>query len=591
MSEPDATLVSGAHGIRERMARHAHGLAVAGAIALALAVLGAVGLHVYGSVERELTEAALARRLSVARLAAAVLTQRLTAVAELADSLATRPVFADLASTGRWEEAVQVMREVPNRFAPVDRIFLTDVNGTLMADTPQLPGVTGTNFADRDWYKGIARDWQPYVSHIYHRAAPPRRNVVAVAAPIRSRAGDVTGIIVLQAELATFMRWVPAVDAEPGGSVLVIDRKGRSPASPKSDDGVDDLSGIPVVQRLLRGESGVEIDVDPRDAVEKVFAYVPAERGWGVVTHQPARVAFAARDGQLRLLLWGYAVLLAFSATVIYLATSVFAQRRRAELERRNAAELERQVAERTAQLDAANKELESFSYSVSHDLRAPLRHIHGYVEMLCDDAKSQLSAEGRRCLGVIADASTEMAQLIDDLLAFSRMGRAELRAEEVDLDALVRESVRGLELATQGRNIEWSIAPLPRVRGDAAMLKQVFANLLGNAVKYSRPRDPARIEVGCRGEEHGRAVLFVRDNGVGFDMKYADKLFGIFQRLHRADEFEGTGVGLAIVRRIVVRLGGRVWAEAAPQAGATFYFTLQSLPSGVPGPRGVSDA
>ena len=239
-------------------------------------------------------------------------------------------------------------------------------------------------------------------------------------------------------------------------------------------------------------------------------------------------------------------------------------------------ARLSERLAERTAQLQSSNRELESFSYSVSHDLRAPLRHIEGYVAMLIEDTAGKLAAEPQRYLKVIVEASRHMGELIDNLLAFSRMGRVEMSQTRVELEMLVQEAVRDLEMATRGRNIGWTIPPLPAVTGDRAMLKQALANLLGNAVKYTRPRDPAQIEMGCAGEEDGRVILFVRDNGVGFDMQYADKLFGVFQRLHRADEFEGTGIGLANVRRIITRHGGRVWAEAVPDQGATFYFTLE---------------
>jgi len=231
----------------------------------------------------------------------------------------------------------------------------------------------------------------------------------------------------------------------------------------------------------------------------------------------------------------------------------------------------------RSVELEAANKELESFSYSVSHDLRAPLRHINGYVEMLTSSASSQLSDKSLRYLKVITDASMEMGQLIDDLLAFSRMGRIEFNESSVSLNSCVQDTVKGLEMATKDRNIIWQIPPLPPVQGDAAMLKQVFSNLLGNAVKYSRQRDPAEIEIGQAGEENGRIIFFVRDNGAGFDMKYGHKLFGVFQRLHRTDEFEGTGIGLATVRRIISRHGGRTWAEGEKDKGATFYFTLKA--------------
>jgi PAS domain S-box-containing protein len=259
-------------------------------------------------------------------------------------------------------------------------------------------------------------------------------------------------------------------------------------------------------------------------------------------------------------------------------------ERKREEEEiRKLNAELEQRVHERTRRLEEANKELESFSYSVSHDLRAPLRHVQGYVDMLAREAEGQLSDEGRRYLKTITDASREMGELIDNLLAFSRMGRAEMIETTVNLDSLVRDTLRDLEPATRQRNLVWKIPPLPAVQGDAAMLKLALANLLGNAVKFTRPRDPAQIEIGRDGMEGERVILFIRDNGVGFDPQYAHKLFGVFQRLHRADEFEGTGIGLANVRRIISRHGGRTWAEGALDRGATCYFTLKPSASTKP--------
>jgi light-regulated signal transduction histidine kinase (bacteriophytochrome) len=238
--------------------------------------------------------------------------------------------------------------------------------------------------------------------------------------------------------------------------------------------------------------------------------------------------------------------------------------------------ELAAALTRRTNEVEAVNKELEAFAYSVSHDLRAPLRHINGYVDLLSTAIGSQLGDEPRRYLGVIAKASQQMGDLIDDLLAFSRTTRADMHNTRIDLRAMVDAAIAGLEMPMQGRNIEWHIGALPAVEGDAAMVKVVYANLIGNAVKYTAPRDPARIEIGAAGEEDGRAVLFVRDNGVGFDMKYAGKLFGIFQRMHHPDQFEGTGIGLATVQRIVTRHGGRIRAESVPGEGTTFYFTLQ---------------
>jgi PAS domain S-box-containing protein len=242
------------------------------------------------------------------------------------------------------------------------------------------------------------------------------------------------------------------------------------------------------------------------------------------------------------------------------------------------ARKLERARSHFAERLEVANKELESFSYSVSHDLRAPLRHIQGYVDLLTREAEGQLTEKEQRYLSTISHAARDMGTLIDDLLSFSRMGRMELRETEVDARELVDSVCLDLELVLKGRSIEWKIAELPRVWGDRSMLRQVFANLIDNAVKYTRKRPLAVIEIGCIGEEAGYSVFRVRDNGAGFDMRYVGKLFGVFQRLHRADEFEGTGIGLANVQRIVKRHGGRIWAEGKVGEGAAIYFTLKNV-------------
>ncbi|WP_224240718.1 ATP-binding protein [Hyalangium gracile] len=237
-------------------------------------------------------------------------------------------------------------------------------------------------------------------------------------------------------------------------------------------------------------------------------------------------------------------------------------------------AELEHRVRERTAQLQEANRELESFSYSVSHDLRAPLRHITGFAQLLARRAGSKLDEASRGYLDTIISAAQQGGTLIDDLLSFSRMSRAELHKRPVDLRALMEEVRHELEADASGRAVEWRIGALPRVEADPALLRQVVRNLLSNALKYTRPRPRAVIEVGAQPEGEDVEV-WVRDNGVGFEMQYVDKLFGVFQRLHTADEFEGTGIGLANVRRIISRHGGRTWAEGLPGQGATFHFSL----------------
>lgn len=246
-----------------------------------------------------------------------------------------------------------------------------------------------------------------------------------------------------------------------------------------------------------------------------------------------------------------------------------------AEEEIRNLnASLEKKVAQRTALLEAANKELESFSYSVSHDLRAPLRHINGYLELLIKRNNSQLDDKGKHYIESIYEASNHMGHLIDDLLNFSRTGRMEMKPDNIDMNKIVKDAMTILEPETKGRTIDWKLNTLPSVHADYAMMRQVWVNLIGNAIKYSRKRDIATIEIGAINEKN-EIIFFIRDNGAGFDMNYAQKLFGVFQRLHSNEEFEGTGIGLANVNQVVKRHNGRTWAEGEVDKGATFYFSI----------------
>jgi len=286
------------------------------------------------------------------------------------------------------------------------------------------------------------------------------------------------------------------------------------------------------------------------------------------------RVLESAAGTTNTIILLGVAALLQFIllASVYYFIRHDITARRRAATELQRRGEL----------LEAANKELEAFSYSVSHDLRAPLRHIDGYAALLRKSAEQTLNEKSSRYLQTISDSARQMGQLIDDLLVFSRMGRQEMLHTRINVAQLIKDILRDLQPDLKDRQISWKISPLPEVLGDPAMLRQVFMNLLANAVKFTSTREVAVIEVGVYQHAPAEVVLFVRDNGVGFDMQYASKLFGVFQRLHRAEEFEGTGIGLANVRRIVHRHGGRTWAEGEPEKGATFYVALPTRRSNV---------
>jgi two-component system sensor histidine kinase/response regulator len=264
-------------------------------------------------------------------------------------------------------------------------------------------------------------------------------------------------------------------------------------------------------------------------------------------------------------------ILKPFKLSVILPVISRALAMRRLRLENE---ELTLRLHERADQLEAANKELEAFSYSVSHDLRAPLRAIDGYCRMIEEDSGDKLDEEGKRLFAVVRASGQKMGQLIDDLLAFSKLGRQHMNASQVDMNALVNEAWKEVQASSPEIAADFRLQPLPLAWGDRALLKQVWINLLSNAMKYSAKRDKPVVEVG--GDAQGSMMSFcVKDNGAGFDMRYADKLFGVFQRLHREEEFSGTGIGLAIVQRVVIRHGGRVWAEGKKDEGAAFFFSL----------------
>ena len=254
-------------------------------------------------------------------------------------------------------------------------------------------------------------------------------------------------------------------------------------------------------------------------------------------------------------------------------ATGWFVVRRMATIIRRQE-EVGQALKQHSARLTAVNKELESFSYSISHDLRVPLRAIDGFSSILLDEYQDKLDAEGKRLLNVVRNNTKRMAQLIDDILAFSRTGSVEMMPAEISMEDLAHDVMAELKPVIAGREVRIEIKPLPPVHADHAMMHQVFVNLLSNAIKFTRQKTVAQIEVGA-GSGEKEVIYYVRDNGVGFDMQYVDKLFGMFMRLHGVDEFEGTGIGLAIVKRIINRHGGRVWAEGKINGGATVYFAL----------------
>jgi len=332
--------------------------------------------------------------------------------------------------------------------------------------------------------------------------------------------------------------------------------------------------------RILNGESPEQIPFEVDRQNYFIFDFAQMKR-WGIRESQlPANATIVNRPPDFyaayRGVIWGAAAFILLEGLVIGLLFINVGRRKRAEENIRTLnAELENRVQARTKQLELANRELEAFSYSVSHDLSAPLKNISGFLQLLRKRSDGALDEKSERYLATIMDEAQRLGTLIESLLGFSRLGRAELQKTNVDLNRLVAEVQEQFLLETQGRSIEWRVEPLPEVLGDWNLLRQVFANFLSNAIKYTRTRPKATITVGCKNGNSEEVVVFVQDNGVGFNMKHASKLFGVFQRLHSVKEFEGTGIGLANVQRIIQRHGGRVWVEAEEDQGAAFFCSL----------------
>jgi signal transduction histidine kinase len=434
-----------------------------------------------------------------------------------------------------------------------------DVDGKLVAgggEFARLPEISVTlDTPDRGellWDGGFV---------LRHRL--PMRDAAGVAGELRAE--QPLSVLTRLAQLpeGSGETWDMGVCAERGAQLQCFPQRLNPKVffTPLVNDAGDPLP----MTRALRGGKGTIITRDYRSQ-NVVAAYGPLGKlGLGLVMKVDAVEIFRPIREQLEL---------AAALLVVLVGAGTLLLRSQVRPLATDLVEAGALARARTAELQAANAELEAFSYSVSHDLRAPLRHINGFADLLNEESGSKLDQDGRRYLSIISDSVRQMGKLIDTLLEFSRIGRVEMSFARVSMAEVVEEVAKKLKEEHKDRSIEWDIQPLPQVRGDRALLKQVWTNLLANAVKYTRRRQIARIEVGCNRKE-SELEFFVRDNGAGFDMKYAGKLFGVFQRLHRAEEFEGTGVGLANVSRVVTRHGGKIRAEGKVNEGAAFYFTL----------------
>ncbi len=513
---------------------------------------------------------------SSASASASYLDLSLRARSDVLVAFAERPSLSQALAGGRLDPSgrayvddllAQLQTSVDGAYST----WLTTPTGTLLDVWPAQPALIGADFAYRDWFHGALATTGAYLSRAYVSATPAHALVVAEATRVTDASGHLLGVAAVAFDLTRLQQFVGSFEAAGGVELLVADQGGTLVTTPGGGTATLVPASGPDVSAALRGRSGTD-DSDPHT----LAAYAPLPWAhWALVAQLPTADALRGLVPLQRAVLLTAGVLALLNLGLVLLLYA--ALRRRAVAEAAVVAAnlgLEAQVAQRTVALASANRELEAFSYSVSHDLRAPLRAIDGFSQILLDDHAAGFDEEGRRVLGVILRNVKQMGLLIDDLLAFARVARQNVQRAPVDMDGLARAVAAELRRAEPGRTIEVAIAELCTVPGDAALLRQVWANLLGNAIKFTRPVAQARIEVRCE-QASGACRYTVRDNGVGFDPAYADNLFRPFSRLHPSAEFEGTGIGLAIVARIVARHGGTVWADGAPGQGATFGFSV----------------
>lgn len=607
------------------------GIATKFSVAIALLVtvsLGTMSLLAVMASRRSLRDQVQSANLTAATLAGRAVERYIADAASVMREAPGRPKLSREIRSGNWPEAAKVLENFLRNFTQFDYVFVQDPRGIIRVRVPPAETV-GRDFAFRDFFQEVMRTRRPYISGVYvSRAA--QRPVVSIAVPVLDGPDEVKGVIVGALSLGTLAGFVATIGREDRGLVYVVDGKGlliaQSGGTRAGRPGTD-VKRLPIVQAVLAGRSG-SMEFQEWQGQERFLgAYVPIARlGWGVVAAQPVSDAYAAGNRLGRWLLWltagftGGAVILGwglawtltgpllrlaeatgklgagdFSVRVApeshdevaavaaaFNAMAEQLQRSYQRLEQTTSEvaalneQLEQRVVERTGQLEAANRELEAFTYTVSHDLKAPLRGVEGFARAVLEDSADRLDDAGRRDLAMIQTSARRLGQLIDDLLRYSRLERREMRREALALRPLIEGIGEELDAEIRARGLTVTLdLGEEAVLGEREGLRAALANLVANAVKFSRE---AGGTIAIRSyRANGEVVLAVTDTGIGFDMRYHDRIFRIFERLHRQEEYPGTGIGLAIVRKVAERHGGRAWAESEPEKGSTFYLAIPS--------------
>ena len=658
----------------------------------------------YLKTSEELTASELSRKQATVTLAAATIEEKLNRLTDLGVSLATRVRFRQLVEAGKWQEAITIVEAVPKNFPFVERLFIADVGGSLMADTPELPGVRGTNFAHRDWYKGVTATRKPFVSEVYQRTAKPQHHVIAQATPITNDRGDIIGILTLQVRTATFLAWIRSIDTGAHGFLFIVDRYGKTVAHPQwaADTKIVDYAKLPPVREALQGRRGVETDINGGDEAEQVVAYQPIPGyGWAVIFQQAQASAFALRDNSLSRLLMAYFFVGLATGCIVYLILRALNSRRRGEQKFRELVEsapdglvmadtdgriilvnaqveqlfgytrqellgkpvellmpsrfrpqhpghreaflhdakprsmaagrelfglrkdggefpiavslsplqteegmrvissirdvtdrkrLGEQLRSKNELLEAQNHEVQQanrlkseFLANMSHELRTPLNAIIGFAQLMHDGKVGPIAADHQEYLGDILGSAKHLLQLINDVLDLAKVeaGKMEFSPEPVSLTKIIGEVRQVLQALSASKRLAVEVEVSPAVERliiDPAKLKQILYNYLSNAIKFTPAEGRIKVHALAEGADNFR--LEVEDTGIGIVADDIDKLFAEFCQLESATtkKHQGTGLGLALTKKIVQAQGGDVGVRSTPDQGSVFYAVLPRI-------------
>lgn len=547
-------------------------------VILALSPIGLLSVFAFRTATRVVSELVEASNLAAATVAADIARADLERSLQLSRSIAeSRRFIADVEARDE-ESARSRLKATVLLHGAMSRAFVHDVDGVLWTDYPKAEESLGRDFSDRDWYRGVSRDWKPYVSEVYLRNAAPREMALAATVPIRDEEGNVIGILVTQYLLKYFglNERLSHVRLGDNGRVFLLDPAGRVAAHPELTFGgefYDEYIALDPVQQALRGMSHTGEYNGPVTGQRKVGTFLPVTisgRGWVIVAEQPAAEAYAP----IRRIAWNIGAagiilaLVAVSVVVTLWRIGEHNRRLSERLERKN-----RVLQKTTTELERSNKALEEFAYVASHDLQEPLRMVSSYTQLLGRRYQGKLDEAADKYIFYAVDGAKRMQALIQDLLKYSRVGTQGKPFEPTDFSKALQQALTYLKIAIREEEAEVTFEPLPTLMADPTQITQLFQNLVGNAIKF-RKEEPPRVDISAR-QENQDWVFSIRDNGIGIAPQYGERIFLIFHRLPSKKPVSGTGLGLSVCKKIVERHGGRIWVESKEGEGSTFRFTI----------------